>query len=133
MASYGSIPIRCDRAKTYLYLKDWTNKLLEIKNKKRKQDTAKVLVTAAIDNDYVEGCANTLHACGQTVRNNLKTQDPNHFLHVNQQIIQHMKQKGALNRPLILAVDWHDEMYYGDPTAEGIVGAMPKQGSCHAY
>jgi hypothetical protein len=24
-------------------------------------------------------------------------------------------------------------MYYGDPAAEGIVGAMPKNGSCHAY
>jgi hypothetical protein len=44
-----------------------------------------------------------------------------------------MKQKGALSKPLILAVDWHDEMYYGDPKAEGIVGAMPKQGSCLAY
>jgi hypothetical protein len=44
-----------------------------------------------------------------------------------------MKQKGALNKPLTLAVDWHDEMYYGDPKAEGIVGAMPKQGSCFVY
>jgi hypothetical protein len=52
---------------------------------------------------------------------------------VNQQIIQEMKRKGAKTKPLILAVDWHDEMYYGDPKAEGIVGAMPKQGSCLAY
>jgi hypothetical protein len=133
MASYSSIPRRCDRAKTYLYLKDWTNKLLEIKNRKRKQDIAKVLLTAAFDNDYIEGCASTLHVCGQTVRNHLKRQDPNRFLQVNQQIIQQMKQKGALSKPLILAVDWHDEMYYGDPKAEGIVGAMPKQGSCLAY
>jgi hypothetical protein len=133
MASYSSIPRRCDRAKTYLYLKDWTNKILEIKNKKRKQDIAKVLLTAAFDNDYIEGCAKTLHLCGQTVRNHLKRQDPNHLLQVNQQIIQQIKQKGALNKPLTLAVDWHDEMYYGDPQAEGIVGAMPKQGSCLAY
>jgi IS4 transposase len=44
-----------------------------------------------------------------------------------------MKKKGALSKPLILAVDWHDEMYYGNPKAEGVVGAMPKQGSCLAY
>jgi hypothetical protein len=133
MASYSSIPRIFDRAKTYLYLKDWTNRLLEIKNKKRKQDTANVLITAALDNDYIEGCASNQHICGQTIRNHLKTQDPNHFLQVNQQIIHQMKQKGALNKPLTLAVDWHDEMYYGDIKAEGIVGAMPKQGSCHAY
>ena len=44
-----------------------------------------------------------------------------------------MKKKGALSKPLILAVDWHDIMYYGNPAAQGIVGAMPKNGSCHAY
>jgi hypothetical protein len=44
-----------------------------------------------------------------------------------------MKNKGALTKPLTLAVDWHDEMYYGDPKAEGVVGVMPKQGSCLAY
>jgi len=133
MTSYSSIPRRCDRAKAYLYLKDWTNKLLQCKNPKRKQDIAKVLITAAFDNDYIEGCASTLHVCGQTVRNHLKQQDPQHLLAVNQQIIREMKKKGALSKPLILAVDWHDEMYYGNPAAEGIVGAMPKQGSCLAY
>ena len=44
-----------------------------------------------------------------------------------------MRNKGALTKPLTLAIDWHDLMYYGDPKAEGIVGAMPKNGSCHAY
>ncbi len=44
-----------------------------------------------------------------------------------------MKQKGALNKPVTVAIDWHDEMYYGNPAAEGIVGAMQKQGSCLAY
>ncbi len=133
MASYSSSPNRCDRAKTYLYLKDWTNRLLQCTNPKRKQDTARVLLSAAFNNQYIEGCASTLHICGQTVRNHLKKQDPDRFLQVNQQIIHEMKKKGALSKPLILAVDWHDEMYYGDPKAEGIVGAMPKQGSCLAY
>jgi hypothetical protein len=69
---------------------------------------------SAFDNNYIEGCANTLHVCGQTVRNNLKKQDPQHLLEVNQQIIKEMKKKGALSKQLILAVDWHDEMYYGN-------------------
>ncbi len=33
-----------------------------------------------------------------------------------------MKQKGALNKPLVVAIDWHDEMYDGDPKAKGVVG-----------
>jgi hypothetical protein len=132
MASHGSIPRR-DRIEAYLYLKEWTNKLLELKNPTRKHQTAKVLLTAALDNDYIEGCANTLHVCGQTIRNHLKEQNPQRLLQVNRQIIQEMKRKGALSKPLLLAVDWHDEMYYGDPKTEGIVGAMPKQGSCFAY
>lgn len=133
LTSYSSIPRRCDRAKAYLYLKDWTNKFLQTKNPKRKQDITKVLLSAAFNNHYVEGCANTLNVCGQTVRNHLKQQDPNRLLQVNQQIIHEMKKKGALSKPLTLAVDWHDEMYYGDPKAEGVVGAMPKNGSFFAY
>ena len=30
-------------------------------------------------------------------------------------------------------MDWHDEMYYGNPKAEGVVGAVRKNGSNHAY
>jgi hypothetical protein len=133
MTSYSSIPRRFVRAKAYLYLKDWTNRFLQCKNSKRKQDLNRVLLSAAFNNDYIEGCAKTLHVCGQTVRNHLKNQDPTQLLGVNQQIIREMNKKGALSKPLTLAVDWHDEMYYGDPKAEGIVGAMPKQGSCFAY
>jgi hypothetical protein len=44
-----------------------------------------------------------------------------------------MKQKGALKKPLNIAIDWHDIMYYGNLSAEGIVGAPRKNGSNHAY
>ena len=133
MNSYSSIPRRCDRTKAYLYFKQWANAFFEFKSPKTGDDAAQVLLLASLDNDYVEGCAKALHVCGQTVRNHLKQQNPQRLLQVNQQIIQEMKRKGALNRPLILAVDWHDEMYYGDSKAEGVVGAMPKNGSCLAY
>ena len=133
MVSYGSIPRRCDRAKAYLYFKDWTDRLFEGKNKKRKQDVARVLLAASMDNDYVEGCAQSLQLCGQTIRNHLKQQNPTRFLQVNREVIEKMKKQGALSKPLILAVDWHDEMYYGDPHAEGVVGAVRKNGSNYAY
>jgi hypothetical protein len=133
MISYGSFPRNCDRAKTYLYLKERACNLFEFKNTKRKDDTIRVLLYASINNDYVEGSAQLLHLCGQTVRNHLKNQNPARFLQVNQELVDEMKKKHALSKPLIIAIDWHDEMYYGDPTAEGIVGAMPKNGSCRAY
>lgn len=133
MVSYGSIPRNGDRAKTYLYLKNWTDRLFEGKNPKRKQDVARVLLAAALDNDYVEGCAQSLQLCGQTVRNHLKQQKPTRFLQVNREVIEKMKKQGALSKPLVLAVDWHDEMYYGDPNAEGVVGAVRKNGSNYAY
>lgn len=130
MTSYSSIPRRFDRTQAYLYLKGWTNKLF---NPNTNKDALRVLLLASIDNDYVEGCAKSLHACGQTVRNHLKQQNPQSLLQVNQQVIHQMKQRGALNKPIMLAVDWHDEMYYGDPKAEGVVGAQPKHGSSYAY
>ena len=48
MVSYGSIPRRCDRAKAYLYFKDWTDRLFECKNAKRKQDVARVLLAVGL-------------------------------------------------------------------------------------
>ena len=132
MISYGSIPRKCDRAKTYLYLKEWADRLFEFKSIKRRDDVTRVLLLASLDKGYVEGCAQSLHVCGQTVRNHLKPQDPLRLLQVNQEIVETMKKKGALSQPLVLALDWHDEMYYGDPSAEGVVGTMPKNGSCRA-
>ncbi len=133
MTSYSAIPRKCDRAEAYLYLKDWTNQLIQDKNANRKQDIIRVLLSAAFDNDYIEGCAQSLHVCGQTIRNHLKQQDPNRLLQVNQEIMQEMKRKGALSKPLVLAIDWHDEMFYGDPASEGVVGAVRKNGSNYAY
>ena len=44
-----------------------------------------------------------------------------------------MKRLGALSKPLTLAIDWHDEMYYSDPEAEGVVGTQRKKGSHYAH
>ena len=115
MTSYSSIPRRYDKAKAYLYFKEPISNSFEPKKARRNDDTTRVLLLASLDNSYVEGCAQNLHFCGQTVRNRLKQQNPQRLLQVNQQTIQEMKNKGALSKPLTLAVDWHDIMYYGDP------------------
>jgi len=44
------------------------------------------------------------------------------LLAANECIIEEMKHLGALSKPLIMAIDWRDEMYYGNPNAEGVVG-----------
>jgi len=133
MTSYSSIPRWSDRAKAYLNFKETLRPFLELKGARKTNDTTRVLLLAALDKSYVEGCAQNLHVCGQTVRNHLKQLNPQHLLQINQQTIKEMKHKGALSKPLTLAIDWHDIMYYGNPAAEGIVGAMPKNGSCLAY
>jgi hypothetical protein len=133
MTSYSTIPRRYDKAKAYLYFKETISSFFQFKSVKKSNDTIKTLLLASIDKSYVEGCAQNLHVCGQTVRNHLKQQDPQRLLQLNQTVIEEMKRKGAISKPLILAIDWHDIMYYGNPAAQGIVGAMPKNGSCHAY
>lgn len=133
MTSYSAIPRRYDKLKAYLYFKEKIGSFIQSKGTRKTQDTTRVLLLAALDKGYVEGCAQNLHVCGQTVRNHLKQLDPQQLLQINQQTIKEMKNKGALTKPLTLAIDWHDIMYYGDPTSEGVVGAMPKNGSCFAY
>jgi hypothetical protein len=44
-----------------------------------------------------------------------------------------MKKRDALSKPLTLAIDWHDIMYYGNPSSQGVVGAVRKNGSNLAY
>ena len=131
--SYGAIPRKCDRAKAYLYFKGWAGKFFEFERARREEDVVRVVLLASLNNGYVEGSAKLLDLCGQTVRNHLKYQDPSRFLKVNRELADRMKRLGALSKPLTLAIDWHDVMYYGDPEAEGVVGTQRKKGSHYAY
>ncbi|MCL5877933.1 MAG: transposase [Candidatus Bathyarchaeota archaeon] len=133
MTSYSTIPKRKDKLKAYLYFKQTINNSLDYKHARNSKDTTKTLILAAIDNNYIEECAQNLNLCGQTARNHLKQLNPQKLLQINQQTITKMKQKGALSKPLIIAIDWHDEMYYGDPHARDVVGTQHKNGSNHAY
>ena len=44
-----------------------------------------------------------------------------------------MREMGALKKPVIVAMDWHDIMFYGDVNAEGIKGTKHKNGTKWAY
>jgi hypothetical protein len=42
---------------------------------------------------------------------------PSRLLVANYQVIEEMKHMSALSKPLIVSIDWHGEVYYGDPNA----------------
>lgn len=131
--SYGAIPREYDRAKAYLFFRERIEGLFQFKGARHGDDVVRSLLLASFNNGYVEGSAGLLDACGQTIRNHLRYQDPSRLLVANDRVIEEMRSLGALSKPLIVAIDWHDVMYYGDPNAEGVVGTKPKDGSHHAY
>jgi hypothetical protein len=47
--------------------------------------------------------------------------------------VEELKRKGVLSRPVPIAFDWHDEMFYGDERADMVNGTKPKNGSSYAY
>ena len=130
---YGAVPRSHDRARAYLFLKERVDGIFQFRGARHGDDVVRSLLLASFNNGYVEGSAGLLDACGQTVRNHLRYQDPSRLLAANDRVIGEMRSLGALSKPLILAIDWHEEMYYGDPRAQGVVGTKPKDGSHHAY
>jgi hypothetical protein len=130
---YGAAHRSKDRAKAYLFFKERVEGLFQFRGARHGDDVVRSLLLASFNNGYVESSAELLDACGQTVRNHLRYQDPSRLLAANERIIEGMKHLGALSKPLIVAIDWHYEMYYGDSNAEGVVGTQPKDGSHHAY
>ena len=91
------------------------------------------LVMASMTNGYVEGSSQLTGISGQTVRNHLKHGDPDLLLQINHDLITTLGKRGLLKKPLILAMDWHDEMYYGDLRTEGIIGTKNNRGTNYAY
>ncbi|MFP3130016.1 MAG: hypothetical protein RXR51_00295 [Nitrososphaeria archaeon] len=60
------------------------DKAMNIKARDR-ESIKKVIVLSSITNSYVEGTALSVDVCGQTVRNNLKQQDPESVLKYNEE------------------------------------------------
>ncbi len=119
----------------------WDEYLLSVKralfsaldiNARNPDSVLNTLLMSSLTNSYIEGRASFMGLCGQTVRNNLREQDPDALLQLNDEIISQIKEK-YLKKPLTLAIDWHDIMYYGDPEAYGVMGTQPRKGTHWAY
>ncbi|MFP3166648.1 MAG: hypothetical protein RXR36_05140 [Nitrososphaeria archaeon] len=63
-----------------------------------RESIKKVIVLSSITNSYVEGTASSVDVCGQTVRNNLKQQDPESVLKYNEKDKGNWCVKKACNR-----------------------------------
>jgi len=132
METINSI-LRSNNGNKYLLcIYESIDKAMNIKARDR-ESIKKVIVLSSTMNSYVEGTASSIDVCGQTVRNNLKEQDPERVLKYNEEIIKKMKEMGAFRKPVIVAMDWHDIMFYGDSKAEGVKGTNHKNGSNWAY
>ncbi len=102
--------------------------------KSRSEELAfRTLLLASMTNGYVENTSQVTGACGQTVRNHLRDRKPDAVLQINRDMIATLREMGILKKPLIVALDWHDEMYYGSLETEGIVGTKNKAGTNYAY
>jgi hypothetical protein len=58
---------------------------------RNKESVKKVIILASTTNSYVESTASLLKLCRQTIKNNLKQQDPDNILKHNEEIIKTMK------------------------------------------
>ncbi len=125
--------LRSNNGNRYLlYVNESIDKSMDI-HAWNSESIKKVILLSSVMNSYVEGTASFLKICGQTVRNNLKQQLPEWIMAYNDNIIKMMKELGAFRKPVIVAMDWHDIMYYGDPEAEGVKGTQAKKGTHWAY
>jgi hypothetical protein len=109
----------------------------------KKTDYISLLVNASILNTYAEGMSNVSRKLGnhlptgETALTYFKSIDRLELQSaasiVLEAQIEELKRKGLLNRPVPIAFDWHDEMFYGDENSEMVNGTKPKAGSCYAY
>ncbi|MFP3166786.1 MAG: hypothetical protein RXR36_05860 [Nitrososphaeria archaeon] len=93
--------------KYLLYIYESIDKAMNIKVRDR-ESIKKVIVLSSIMNSYVEGTASSIDVCEQTVRNNLKQQDPESVLKYNEED----KGNGGVKKPVTVAMGWHNIMFY---------------------
>jgi putative transposase len=107
-------------------------------------DFFRLLTYAGINNGCAEGSANNLNfysgeGCpnGDTLLYHLKKFDTSELLEsyekITDQIISMAKNRGLLNGPVDCAIDFTDELYYGDRNDPMVVGTKPQKGTSKAY
>jgi putative transposase len=107
-------------------------------------DFFKLLTYAGINNGCAEGSANNLNfysgeGCpnGDTLLYHIKKFDTSELLEsyekITDQIITLTKNRGLLNGPVDCAIDFTDELYYGDRNDPMVVGTKPQKGTTKAF
>lgn len=109
----------------------------------QKTDYISLLVNASILNTYAEGMGNVSRQLrnrtptGETALTYFKSIDRYELQSavsvVLEEQVDELKRRGLLNRPVPIAFDWHDEMFYGNEKTEMVNGTKPKDGACYAY
>jgi len=118
----------------------------EVKPRSRyeKADYISLLVNATIMNTYAEGMSDVSRKLGnstptgETALGYYKRIDRYELQSIISMVIEDqvdgLKSKGLLRRPVPIAFDWNDQMFYGDEKrTEMVNGTKPKAGSCYAY
>src|SRR5712692_46487 len=104
-----------------------------------KSDYMRLLVNSSVLNAYAEGMSNVSDKIGAVVPNAdtallyFKTIDRYELQStvsiVLEEQVDELKRRGLLNRPVPIAFDWHDQMFYGDHDTDMVNGTKPKDGS----
>ncbi len=108
-----------------------------------KADYIRLLVNSSVLNAYAEGMSNVSNKFGAGVPNSdtalmrFKSIERYELQSVVSIVLEEqvgeLKRKGLLKRPVPIAFDWHDQMFYGDNETDMVNGTRPKAGSCYAY
>jgi len=108
-----------------------------------KMDYISLLVKASILNGYAEGTSNVSRKLlrkvptGETALSCLKAIDRYELQSavsiVFEDQVGELKKRGLLRRPVPIAFDWHDQLFYGEKGSEMVNGVRSKNGSSYAY
>jgi hypothetical protein len=111
-----------------------------------KMDYISLLVKASILNGYAEGTSSVSKKVilgrkiptGETALSYFRSIDRYELLSVSSIVlgeqVNELERMGLLGRPVPIAFDWHDQMYYGDEdSTEMVNGTREKDGSRYAY
>lgn len=109
-----------------------------------KMDYISLLVKASILNGYAEGTSNVSRKLlsrkvpsGETALSYFKTIDRYELQSaasiVFEEQVDELRRKGFLRRPVPVAFDWHDQLFYGEKASEMVHGIRSKNGTSYAY
>ncbi len=114
-----------------------------------KMDYISLLVKASILNGYAEGTSNVSRRLlgarkgsrkiptGETALSYFRGVDRYELQSamsiVLEEQVEELKRRGLLKRPVPIALDWHDQLFYGEKDSDMVHGVRSRNGSSYAY